>query len=149
MKDVDELQSFIKEGINIHFVDHYQQVFELAFPQLAQEQRDAAIGSLTFPSSSSHTAPSATIPVSASASSAWNTIPFYSSRSNSITSPVHAMKFAKRNYSTLRAASFSSINPLSTPFFRLFTTNSSLSLSPREKEVLKALQTIKHPARKS
>ncbi|KAL7054997.1 hypothetical protein AAHC03_024234 [Spirometra sp. Aus1] len=34
-KDYDDLASFIKEGLNVHFVSHYSEVFPIAFPSLA------------------------------------------------------------------------------------------------------------------
>lgn len=33
-RDVDELPKFIKEGVKLHFVDHYDEVFKIAFPTL-------------------------------------------------------------------------------------------------------------------
>ena len=32
-KDFDELQDFIKEGLEVHFVSNYKDVFEIAFPE--------------------------------------------------------------------------------------------------------------------
>ncbi|VDN12454.1 unnamed protein product [Dibothriocephalus latus] len=34
-KDYDDLASFIKEGLEVHFVNHYSEVFPIAFPSLA------------------------------------------------------------------------------------------------------------------
>uniref|UniRef100_A0A183SNB0 Lon protease homolog, mitochondrial n=1 Tax=Schistocephalus solidus TaxID=70667 RepID=A0A183SNB0_SCHSO len=33
-KDYDDLPSFIKEGLDVHFVNHYSEVFPIAFPSL-------------------------------------------------------------------------------------------------------------------
>lgn len=30
-KDFDELPEHVREGLDVHFVDHYDQIFELAF----------------------------------------------------------------------------------------------------------------------
>ena len=32
-KDFVDLPDFIKEGINVHFVDTYDQVYKIAFPE--------------------------------------------------------------------------------------------------------------------
>ncbi len=32
LRDVDELADYIKDGITIHFVEHYDEVFKIAFP---------------------------------------------------------------------------------------------------------------------
>jgi ATP-dependent Lon protease len=32
LRDVDELADYIKEGLTIHFVEHYDEVFKIAFP---------------------------------------------------------------------------------------------------------------------
>jgi hypothetical protein len=34
-KDFEELQDFIKEGLEVHFVSDYRDVFQIAFPQHA------------------------------------------------------------------------------------------------------------------
>ena len=31
-KDYDDLANFIKENIDVHFVNHYSEVFPIAFP---------------------------------------------------------------------------------------------------------------------
>lgn len=36
IRDYDELPIYLKEGIRVHFVDHYDQVFKLAFPDKAE-----------------------------------------------------------------------------------------------------------------
>lgn len=33
-KDYYDLAGFITEGLEVHFVEHYQEVFEIAFPTL-------------------------------------------------------------------------------------------------------------------
>lgn len=33
-RDFEELPPFLKEGVNVHFVEHYDEVFKLAFPRL-------------------------------------------------------------------------------------------------------------------
>mmetsp|Transcript_15855 Transcript_15855/g.64794 ORF Transcript_15855/g.64794 Transcript_15855/m.64794 type:complete len:866 (-) Transcript_15855:1098-3695(-) len=38
-KDWDELPDFIKEGISVHFCENYDQVFDLAFPNISSEYR--------------------------------------------------------------------------------------------------------------
>lgn len=37
VRDYDELPEYIKKGIAIHFVEHYDEVFNIAFPQLTEE----------------------------------------------------------------------------------------------------------------
>lgn len=36
IRDYDELPGYLKEGIDIHFVDHYDDVFDIAFPKKAK-----------------------------------------------------------------------------------------------------------------
>ncbi|MGZ3633896.1 MAG: S16 family serine protease [Parachlamydiaceae bacterium] len=33
-RDYDELPDYIKKGLTIHFVEHYDEVFRIAFPDL-------------------------------------------------------------------------------------------------------------------
>lgn len=33
-KDFDELPDFIKKGVNIYFVSHYNEIFNLIFPKI-------------------------------------------------------------------------------------------------------------------
>lgn len=33
-KDFDELPDFIKKDVTIHFVSHYEEIFELIFPEI-------------------------------------------------------------------------------------------------------------------
>ena len=33
-KDFDDLPSFITEGLEVHFVDHYREIFRIVFPDL-------------------------------------------------------------------------------------------------------------------
>ncbi len=37
IRDYDELPEYIKKGLTIHFVEHYDEVFAIAFPELKQE----------------------------------------------------------------------------------------------------------------
>lgn len=36
VRDYDELPEYIKKGLSIHFVEHYDEVFSIAFPELEQ-----------------------------------------------------------------------------------------------------------------
>lgn len=36
-RDFDELPEYLKQGITFHFVDHYDEVFQIAFPTIAEE----------------------------------------------------------------------------------------------------------------
>ena len=36
VRDYDELPDYIKKGLTIHFVEHYDEVFSIAFPELEQ-----------------------------------------------------------------------------------------------------------------
>ncbi|MBN9379004.1 MAG: endopeptidase La [Chlamydiales bacterium 38-26] len=40
VRDYDELPDYIKKGLNIHFVEHYDEVFRIAFPDLEQTLKD-------------------------------------------------------------------------------------------------------------
>lgn len=36
-RDYDDLPDFIREGLEVHFVRHYSEVFDIIFPQEAQQ----------------------------------------------------------------------------------------------------------------
>lgn len=40
IRDYDELPEYIKKGLTIHFVEHYDEVFSIAFPELEQALRE-------------------------------------------------------------------------------------------------------------
>lgn len=35
-KDFTDLPEFIKENVTVHFAEHYEQIFDLIFPELAK-----------------------------------------------------------------------------------------------------------------
>lgn len=41
VRDYDELPEYIKKGITIHFVEHYDEVFNIAFPQIKEEGEES------------------------------------------------------------------------------------------------------------
>lgn len=36
-KDYDDLASFITQGLEVHFVDHYREIFPIVFPSLTSK----------------------------------------------------------------------------------------------------------------
>lgn len=38
-RDYDELPDYLKKGIKVHFVSHYDEVFEIAFPKLSKDEK--------------------------------------------------------------------------------------------------------------
>ena len=34
LRDIDELPRHVREGIELHFIEHYDEVFALAFPDI-------------------------------------------------------------------------------------------------------------------
>jgi ATP-dependent Lon protease len=38
VRDYDELPDYLKKGLAIHFVEHYDEVFNIAFPMAAEEE---------------------------------------------------------------------------------------------------------------
>ena len=34
LRDYDELPDFLKKGLTVHFVEHFDEVFQIAFPKL-------------------------------------------------------------------------------------------------------------------
>ncbi len=41
VRDYDELPEHLKKGITVHFVEHYDEVFGIAFPELVQQQQQS------------------------------------------------------------------------------------------------------------
>jgi len=37
-KDYDDLADFITQGLEVHFVDHYRDIFPIVFPRLAADE---------------------------------------------------------------------------------------------------------------
>ena len=37
LRDYDELPDYLKKGIEVHFVDYYDEVFKIAFPKIASK----------------------------------------------------------------------------------------------------------------
>lgn len=44
-KDYDDLASFITQGLEVHFVDHYRDIFPIVFPHLADHDQIQSIHS--------------------------------------------------------------------------------------------------------
>jgi len=42
-KDVDELKSYVTDGLSIHYVRHYDEVFKLIFPHFADQLNDGSV----------------------------------------------------------------------------------------------------------
>ena len=40
-KDFDDLPSFITQGLEVHFVDHYREIFRIVFPDLQLESDES------------------------------------------------------------------------------------------------------------
>lgn len=49
-RDFDELQDYVKEGLIVHFVDHYEDVFKVAFGE--QQAEEVAPAEISVASSS-------------------------------------------------------------------------------------------------
>jgi ATP-dependent Lon protease len=44
LRDYDELPDYLKKGIEVHFVDHYDEVFKIAFPNMRlHDERSASV----------------------------------------------------------------------------------------------------------
>lgn len=44
-KDFDDLASFITQGLEVHFVDHYRDIFPIVFPRLANQEQVQSVNS--------------------------------------------------------------------------------------------------------
>ena len=44
-KDYDDLASFITQGLEVHFVDHYRDIFPIVFPHLSDHDQIQSIHS--------------------------------------------------------------------------------------------------------